>query len=398
MELVSRHRVFEASPVFKELLKNCMIFSYTMLTLTENLEKSIHIKKLMTTEDPHITSIENAFELYKLSKKCSMKALRTFCTTYLKNNITASTACTIYDFACEEKDRYIQYYCWIAFDEYCDQILESPDFSRCQRTTIKRFVSRPIYGTLKEITLFRALYKWAAVKLDSIEFRNSSAIDRGRKIRQYLSPFINKIRFLTMNPDELQEVKDLNILFPEELRFIYASMHSGVYLSCLPDTVCSITTKRIKQDDSRLIDYKNRRRLDYPVFYKLVLRENLICRFVPKENCYLLTLILPVSLESSSSGIPVKTTILVGTNTVKDKEMCDCSKIGEIALEEPIYLPKNVEACVICEIDEEQLESIMYRYPLNWDYYLTDLEYKELQLVPRSDVRIKYYINVDVYF
>ncbi|XP_023212292.1 uncharacterized protein LOC111615125 [Centruroides sculpturatus] len=160
-----------------------------------------------------LESLRNAMDIYGISKRYRIEKLFVECQSFIIYDLNLSNVCRIHDFACEQMDRWLQYHCWEFFDEEWKEIFLADDFLQCKRTTIDRLLSRPVYESLTEVSLFLAVYNWVKVRLQrraevSGELPPNDATQMER-CRINMEPFIPKIRFLAMSEKELR-----NVVFP----------------------------------------------------------------------------------------------------------------------------------------------------------------------------------------
>ncbi|XP_023237435.1 uncharacterized protein LOC111636417 [Centruroides sculpturatus] len=169
------------------------------------------------TDDPGLTSIIHAFDLYHLSLRYELDHLRKKCRSFIIRKINLNTVCAIHDFAPEIGDLLITYYCWQAFDYHGERPFTTVDFMCCRITTIDRLLSRAIYESVSELRLLQAVYQWSIEevkrKLGTDNFHSMNEESERNTIRNVMKPFIEKVRFFSMNKDELQScVYTLNLL------------------------------------------------------------------------------------------------------------------------------------------------------------------------------------------
>ncbi|XP_023217880.1 uncharacterized protein LOC111620213 [Centruroides sculpturatus] len=163
-------------------------------------------------------------EVYVVSKEFEIPELFMQCRNFLVTLMTDTNVCRIHDFACEQSDTILQYYCWKMFDSHWETILNGEDFLHCKDQTIERLVSRPIYPeNLREFVLFSAICKWAKVRVTYKEESNENLDDFiiGGRCRIILDPYLSCIRFLTMNNVELEYIfEKLHLLKANEIQAI----------------------------------------------------------------------------------------------------------------------------------------------------------------------------------
>ncbi|XP_023232411.1 uncharacterized protein LOC111632253 [Centruroides sculpturatus] len=186
------------------------------------------------TDDPRLSSITNAFDLYHLSSRYELDHLRKKCRSFIIRKINVNTVCLIHDFAREIGDMLITYYCWQAFDEHGEVLFTTVDFKCCKIATIDRLLSRAIYEYVSKLRLLRAVYQWSIEevkrKLGSDNFHSMNEESKRNAIRNVMELFIGKVRFLVMNEDELQScVFTMNLLSEVEKSHIWHAFKYNYY-------------------------------------------------------------------------------------------------------------------------------------------------------------------------
>ncbi|XP_023213538.1 uncharacterized protein LOC111616351 [Centruroides sculpturatus] len=255
------------------------------------------------TDDPGLTSITHAFDLYHLSLRFELENLRKKCRSFIILQISLHTVCAIHDFARDIGDLVVTYYCWVAFDYHGETLLTTVDFICCKLATIDRLLSRPIYESVSELRLLQAVYQWSKelVKRQSgiDNFRSMNKESKRNVIRNVIKPFIGKVRFLAMNEEELQSfVFKMNLLNEVEKSHIWHAFKYNNY-SLYPSYFSRETKTRSKINYFSLFYYINRgdpfivinrKMKDYIYFSSEV---------VVREDCYVTTLRFPMKLRET---------------------------------------------------------------------------------------------------
>ncbi|XP_023217879.1 uncharacterized protein LOC111620212 [Centruroides sculpturatus] len=385
-------------------LQNCTIrLKLSYLT-------TARIVEFMTNGDPFLTSIDNAMEVYVVSKEFEIPELFKQCRNFLVTLMTDTNVCRIHDFACEQSDTILQYYCWKMFDSHWETILNGEDFLHCKDQTIERFVSRPIYPeNLTEFVLFSAIYNWAKLRVRDKEESNENLDDFtiGETCRAILNPYLSRIRFLVMDYDNLEYIfQQLHVLKPNEFNAI-RDYPINEDLSNFP-TISEKTANRLQESytdenfNNPLFIYKNRRNLGSTRIGQLLMRKFFACHVVVTEDCFIESLQLPIT-HCNVEGILVNIQGIVGINsTLVNLESLTCRTDGLIILQEPIFLERNSNAYLEASIPIEELtieNSVLSS--CNADSYINDLYLSELSLFGKGrnteDWDI-FYFDVNLYF
>ncbi|XP_023221367.1 uncharacterized protein LOC111623117 [Centruroides sculpturatus] len=211
-----------------------------------------YIVNVMKGSRPPITSVRHAMDIYDANTKVGAKNVNRNVRRYLHSAVTIKTVCAIHDFACRYKEIYIEYTCWIQFDHHWKDIFFSNYHFECEATTIDRLVSRPVYQTLDELNLFWIVYDWASRKAGTT-----------LPLRSVMKPYLQKIRFLAMDPENIEENLfhkiRYTVLSEEDIRGI-KHYHSTGDVSRVPCDICSYTFGRSEKFYRRWFTYLSRRK------------------------------------------------------------------------------------------------------------------------------------------
>ncbi|XP_067127115.1 uncharacterized protein [Centruroides vittatus] len=312
-----------------------------------------------------LESLRNAMDIYGICKRYRIEKLFIECQSFIIYELNLSNVCRIHDFACEQVDRILQYCCWEFFDEKWEEIFLGDDFLQCKRTTIDRLLSRPVYKSLTEVSLFLAIYNWVKVRLHrqaelSGEFPLNDATQKER-CRINMEPFIPRIRFLAMSAEELRNVViPLNCLSEVEeqcIRSGWALFKEENFLNHL----CSDRRKRNESNFTEWFVYE--KRAPYTPG-----DSDLISIFSTQikvmEDCFVKTLKLPL-YHSHRGNIPlnIEGYLNFASNLLKSqKEFCKPN--GSVDLSFPIFVEKNSSLRLSVLFNVEAVRNL-YETPLN---------------------------------
>ncbi|XP_023240565.1 uncharacterized protein LOC111639018 [Centruroides sculpturatus] len=255
------------------------------------------------TEDPGLTSIKHAFDLYHLTLRYELDHLRKKCRSFIIRKIKLDTVCAIHDFACEISDLFIIYFCWVAFNQHGGKLFTTVDFMCCKIATIDRLLSRAIYESVSELRLLGAVYQWSIEEvkriLGAVNFHSMNEESKRNEIRNVMKPFIGKVRFLAMNEDELQScVFTMNLLNEVEKNHIWRAFKTANY-SFYPSYFSRETKTRSGINYLNLFSYINRGDPFRVANGKMKGYIYFSSEVVVREDCYVTALRFPVKLGES---------------------------------------------------------------------------------------------------
>ncbi|XP_023216479.1 uncharacterized protein LOC111619064 [Centruroides sculpturatus] len=295
------------------------------------------------TDDPGLTSITHAFDLYKLSLRYELDNLRLKCRSYIIQKINLHTVCAIHDFAREIDNLLITYYCWQAFDKHGERLFATVDFMCCKIATIDRLLSRAIYESVSEVRLFQAVYDWSIEeikrKLGADNFYSMNEESKRNAIRNVMEQFIGKVRFLAMNENELQNfVFKMNLLSELEKSHIWHAFKTGNY-SLYPSYFSRETKTRRRINYSSFFSYINR---GDPFMVANRKMKDHICfssEVVVRKDCYVTALRFPIKLREC---FPMFVYGCINKNLDNEQFSFDtvCNSEGVADLQTSLYLEK----------------------------------------------------------
>ncbi|XP_067123248.1 uncharacterized protein [Centruroides vittatus] len=326
LELLITH--FENSKV--------LFMPFTMETLK-------HFVTYVQTDDPGLTCITRAFDLYHLSIRYELENLRLKCRSFIIQQINVNTVCSIHDFARMIGDLDITYYCWRAFDVFGQRLFTTVDFMSCKIATIDRLVSRGIYESVSELRLLQAVYQWSEEEvkrnLGADKFYSMNEESSRNAIRNVTEPFIGKIRFLAMNEHELQFcVYTLNLLTGQEKSHIWHAFKTGDY-SFYPSYFSRETNIRSSIYYCNLFSYINFGALSTVTKGEMKGYKFFSTEVVVREDCYVKALRFPVKLCK-----PIPMFVYAYINSLENGHFLFdtvCHPEGIADLETKLYLEKH---------------------------------------------------------
>ncbi|XP_067141957.1 uncharacterized protein [Centruroides vittatus] len=355
----------------------------------------LQIINYLATNALPLYSIENGLNIYRLGSVFKIEEIKDICRNYIIHHIDIENVCYIHDFSCEHEDYSIQYHCWIQFDRHCQEILDSEGFLSCKDTTISRFVSRPIYTSLKEENLFKAVLKWAARRTLNESSQSTSITGllkaKPEEIRARLAPFLPKIRLLSLDRETLEkEIFTENILTADEMNSLRCFSENTHPSTSVPPTICNNDKSRKYVFYNSFIHYMNKCSLDTVEWIKLDESYKFQGKFYTEEDCFLLGFNLPITHEKAITFMVDVVPESQESITIKEKLMT-CDKNGLITLENPIFIAKYSVIAIFSKIIQANSDIWINSHY----YFLTDTRLDCKNIKDKFKIL---YMNVALYF
>ncbi|XP_076333753.1 BTB/POZ domain-containing protein 6-A-like isoform X2 [Tachypleus tridentatus] len=241
--------LYEASPAFQSLLFWEVANRDNVRTLTvEDVEPEVFEKLLRFVycgaDEASPTSVRMALQLFATSKKYNVQKLSTICLCYLHNHVTEKNVLEVltylkpffannsYD---DEQNLQNELFlkCFTLIDVYAEFVLSTSDFENLDSKVVMDIVIRDTLQVKSEVTVFRALNRWACQEAKR-QKRELTSMNK----RATLGNLLYCCRYLVMSMQEFcggpatsgvlsDEEKnilmahlngDASILLPEQLR------------------------------------------------------------------------------------------------------------------------------------------------------------------------------------
>ncbi|XP_023237431.1 uncharacterized protein LOC111636415 [Centruroides sculpturatus] len=279
--------------------------NFKVLFMPYSIEIIRRFVTYVQTDDPGLTSITHAFDLYHLSLRYELNHLRKKCRLFIIRKIKLDTVCAIHDFAREIGDLLITYYCWRAFDKHRGRLFTTVDFMCCKIATIDRLLSRALYESVSELRLLGAVYQWSIEEVQRIQgadnFHSMDEESKRNEIRNVMKPFIGKVRFLSMNEEELKScVFKMNLLSQVEKCHIWHAFKYRYYY-LYPSYFSRETKTRSGINYWNLFSYINRGNPFMIANAEMKGNIYFSSEVVVREDCFVTALRFPVKLGESFS-------------------------------------------------------------------------------------------------
>ncbi|XP_023212777.1 uncharacterized protein LOC111615617 [Centruroides sculpturatus] len=341
-------------------------------------------------------SVTVAMKTYRFSNVYKINNLKEVCRNYIRSEISVEDVCSVHDFACEQNDRLIQYECWIFFDRHWDEIFRTQDFLQSKETTIMRFLSRSIYDSLNEVSLFEAFYSWMKERVtrESPDLENRELEE---KIRTEIRPFLSKIRFRAMTIDEAETyVFTKHVLTEIEVNSIRRCLQNHTFYN-YPEYFCPYADERTEKMYDALFTYQNQFNPNNELETTIDVNTRFKCEIFVREDCYITSFTLPITFDHLRR---IRIMLDGNSNSPKNnipRDTFDCSYHGNVNLSKPIFLIKNSTTFLQFQIlnsDDITRYDIRITPPFNYFYIANNSDIQPEDIDPGNN----YYFEVVLYF
>ncbi|XP_067140553.1 uncharacterized protein [Centruroides vittatus] len=343
---VSRSKFRKYSPRIKLMLKPYSNNVSITLYLPYAYENIKIIGEFMNEQKPKFHSLKHAINVYRMSKRLNIAPLNVYCRSYMNHPFRTPHVCAIYEFACENRDHSLQFYCWKKFSNDWNTVFyQNKNALDCDEIVIRRLVSRPIYKNLDEMTIFKIVCEWARRRVNS----NTS-------LRQVVAPFLLNIRFLTMDDEFLKGyVYPKQFLSEEEVNSI---QHYKVTSdkSIIPDSISRRHISRNNEKHTFWFIYCNRNSFILDQEMNMENKFQFISEIFVVEDCFLTGIVLPISYNSEESiRISIKKFIDYSSWKPEKQRNVICDQNGNVKLNRVFYVPKSSIVRVIAKINDDDI-------------------------------------------
>ncbi|XP_023237250.1 uncharacterized protein LOC111636276 [Centruroides sculpturatus] len=351
------------------------------------------LESFLSGGNTSFASVAVAMESYRFSIVYKMDNFKEVCRNYIRSEISVEDVCSVHDFACEQNERVIQYECWRLFDRHWDEIFRTQDFLQSKETTITRFLSRPIYYSLNEVSLFEASYSWVKERVTR-EFPDLENRELEEEIRTEIRPFLSKIRFRAMTIDEAEiYVFTKHVLTEIEVNSIRSCLQNQTFNN-YPEYFCRYADKRTETMYDALFTYQNQFNIinELEITIPIDVNTRFKCEIFVREDCYITSFTLPIKFHHSQR----RSVHLLGHSNSPENNIpwdtFDCSYHGNVSLPEPIFLRKN--STTYLELQILNRDDVYITTPFNYFYIANNSGIQPEDIDPGNN----YYFEVVLYF
>lgn len=281
------------------------------------------------------------------SKKYLLPGLTSLCTEYLAKNIEAENVCLILEESLMFHDEELSERCMSLIKRQTNSALASSGFLDISQSTLSKILDSDHF-TLKEIGVFNACINWAKEKCKSLKLEPS-----GENVRKMLGDCIHKIRFLTIDIEDLGSTVCLSeVLESQEeieiMRYVASKGKSPAPAGC------NVETRYKSRPHVVLVEENDVLRLVNQQFGTTIFHVNITCSSEVKVHSFIVGLSSKVKYESLSLGMTVyhstKLNIVKFLNNsnewekingMQDEELVSSKSIGKWKLSDDLILKKG---------------------------------------------------------
>ncbi|XP_067125055.1 uncharacterized protein [Centruroides vittatus] len=354
-------------------------------------------------KDTEISFIQDGIELYIYGKEYNMTIFHHLPPDMVNELLNIRNVCSVHDFACEHNNYDLQFICWEFFDEHWKGVFQTEDFLYCKEPTITRLVSRPIYQTLDELSLFDAVNDWINKKISTEKHlvKDENTIRQRRK--ELIRPFLPKLRLLAIAKVDMENMFDMLalLLTEHEMRairdFFSTKDYPNADLSDFPQTLCNNTKQRNMDAYDSLFEYNYKSKSPTGKEISLTRNTQFACDIFVKEDCFLSDISLPVYF-SDTKAVTVDLNVCENRdeNSVQSYDL-EFYYDEQACLPLPPFLKKNSVYHLSSKISENETMDI--RISSNAHYFITEEEKSdELKTEKNENDANNFYFEVNLYF
>ncbi|XP_067135439.1 uncharacterized protein [Centruroides vittatus] len=384
--------VMENSEVLRSIIENYPENTPCRIATDFTYSNMVKVIKYMETKEVELISFVEGIEIYEIAQNAKIVGLQSVCRTYLIQTMDVYSVSNVYKTARKHGDLLLQYNCWKTFSSTMSVMVKNA-FIFCDKETLYRIVSRPIYEDLSEIQLFDGLVAWAKLKISLLDTKNENKKVFGERIRKFMEPLLPNIRFLAMSLDELkQRVFPLCILTDNEAKSI-ESYFTNKNLTNYPKNFSWNNYQRKKETYTSLFLYRHRKSPSTRCEKKMIKVTQFTCEVQVKNDCFIVGISLPIKYTSAQEK-----TVFVNGYVDKEKsgvttQQCYCDGHGKVNLSELIYLKSNSICRLLANVvDTEVMEHSDIIILEEADLFSPDKDQK------KEDIFDNIYFDVKLYF
>ncbi|XP_067136960.1 uncharacterized protein [Centruroides vittatus] len=317
-----------------------------------------------------LTTLNESMEIYEISEKYEMLHLKQLCRDDLIRKMELKNVCSIYKFASSRNDSLVELRCWEKFDSPGGEIFRCSDFLRCHDFIIDRFVNREIYENLSEFNLFCGVYNWVVAEVERTIPLETDPVIINQARRKTMEKFLPKIRFLTMDDDELKsKVFRMDLLTQREKDSINSYISGINDLENFPDTISQCTHKRDATRYEYLFEYLHKHKFNVKKEFAMTFETRFECEIFVKAMCFVTKIHLPIK-HSNEGGIPLLVSVYVDyeSNRIPDQELM-CDRDGKAFLKEPVLLFRYSKCRLLARIPDENIRDNLFQISPKASYF-----------------------------
>ena len=214
-QVIPAHKFILAigSPVFEAMFYGELAETKDTIELPDcDYESLLELFRYMYSDEVNLSG-SNVMGVLYLAKKYIVPSLTNKCVEYLKEKMDPSNVFSILPFAQKYEEKALVDLCWRVIENHTEAAVKAEGFETIERSLLEEVVARDILS-IKEVTLFQAVDRWATTQCEKQGLAEEGPIKR----RILGEEMIKALRFPVMTGEEFAvNVLDTNILTLDEI-------------------------------------------------------------------------------------------------------------------------------------------------------------------------------------
>ena len=214
-QVIPAHKFILAigSPVFEAMFYGELAETKDTIELPDcDNESLLELFRYMYSDEVNLSG-SNVMGVLYLAKKYIVPSLTNKCVEYLKEKMDPSNVFSILPFAQKYEEKALVDLCWRVIENHTEAAVKAEGFETIERSLLEEVVARDILS-IKEVTLFQAVDRWATTQCEKQGLAEEGPIKR----RILGEEMIKALRFPVMTGEEFAvNVLDTNILTSDEI-------------------------------------------------------------------------------------------------------------------------------------------------------------------------------------
>ncbi|XP_054290396.1 BTB/POZ domain-containing protein 6-like [Macrosteles quadrilineatus] len=182
-------------------------------------------------------SCTHACTVYSAAMKYLLPYLEEYCIKYLRENITANSACELYEFSLFHDITDIKEMCLQVFQDNTSEVLKSAGFLECEFSTVLKIFEQNKLELDTELQLFQGLQDWTEAEAARLGVSVES-------LAMSVTEALSKIMFLMMTAEEFTSGPALSPLLTSEEKLAIAMNITKPGVIGIPERINKSTEPR----------------------------------------------------------------------------------------------------------------------------------------------------------
>ena len=231
-----------SSPVFFAIFYGELREKKETIDITDcDPEIFLQFLRFLYCDDANFRNVNNAIQLWYLADKYDVPPLATQCVNFVDGAMDPLNAFAIIPYARRFSHLGLEKTCWEVIDYNAKDIIASDSFLELKHDFVLHLVERSSLRIDHEVSLFKAVDRWAARRCEEANM----AVDGANKRSVLGEDLVKNVRFSLMSPQEFSDVViPSEILSNTEIIDVFKQLTSV----SVPGGLMFSTVRRIKCD------------------------------------------------------------------------------------------------------------------------------------------------------